>query len=91
MELKCSLCKTTYEFIYIKGEPLPPNFPFCSKRCKSIDLGKWLNEEYCISTPLPEMEKLTEIERKILTEFQDLTEFQKETLARLLGNEVETE
>jgi len=21
-------------------------FPFCSDRCKSIDLGKWLNEEY---------------------------------------------
>ena len=21
-------------------------FPFCSVRCKTIDLGKWLNEEY---------------------------------------------
>lgn len=21
-------------------------FPFCSDRCKSIDLGKWLNEDY---------------------------------------------
>ena len=21
-------------------------FPFCSDRCKTIDLGKWLNEEY---------------------------------------------
>jgi endogenous inhibitor of DNA gyrase (YacG/DUF329 family) len=21
-------------------------FPFCSARCKSIDLGKWLSEEY---------------------------------------------
>jgi hypothetical protein len=21
-------------------------FPFCSNRCKTIDLGKWLNEEY---------------------------------------------
>ena len=81
MKLKCSLCKTTYEFIYIKGESLPPNFPFCSKRCKSIDLGKWLNEEYRISTPLLE----TETERQILAEFQE------ETLARLLSDEVETE
>ncbi len=80
MKLKCSLCKTTYEFIYIKDEPLPPNFPFCSKRCKSIDLGKWLNEEYRVSTPLLE----TETERQILSEFQE------ETLARLLGDEVET-
>ncbi len=25
-----------------------PYRPFCSKRCKLIDLGKWLNEEYRI-------------------------------------------
>ncbi len=23
-----------------------PSFPFCSARCKTVDLGKWLNEEY---------------------------------------------
>jgi len=27
-------------------------FPFCSERCKLLDLGKWLNEEYKIETPL---------------------------------------
>jgi endogenous inhibitor of DNA gyrase (YacG/DUF329 family) len=21
-------------------------FPFCSERCRQVDLGKWLNEEY---------------------------------------------
>ncbi len=26
-------------------------FPFCSTRCKQIDLGKWLNEEYRIPVP----------------------------------------
>ena len=26
-------------------------FPFCTSRCKSIDLGKWLNEEYRVPTP----------------------------------------
>jgi endogenous inhibitor of DNA gyrase (YacG/DUF329 family) len=25
-----------------------PSFPFCSPRCKTVDLGKWLNEEYCV-------------------------------------------
>ncbi len=25
-----------------------PCFPFCSKRCKLIDLGRWLDEEYRI-------------------------------------------
>jgi endogenous inhibitor of DNA gyrase (YacG/DUF329 family) len=29
-----------------KGRAENPAFPFCSPRCKSIDLGKWLNEEY---------------------------------------------
>ncbi len=22
------------------------SFPFCSPRCKTVDLGKWLNEDY---------------------------------------------
>jgi hypothetical protein len=26
-------------------------FPFCSRRCKLIDLGKWLGEEYRIAGP----------------------------------------
>ncbi len=35
------------------SELLPPrqenkNFPFCSTRCKQIDLGRWLNEEYTL-------------------------------------------
>ncbi len=27
-------------------------FPFCSKRCKTIDLGKWLSGNYVISRPV---------------------------------------
>jgi endogenous inhibitor of DNA gyrase (YacG/DUF329 family) len=27
--------------------------PFCSRRCKLIDLGKWLSEEHAISESLP--------------------------------------
>ncbi len=26
--------------------------PFCSKRCKLVDLGKWLKEEHAICDPL---------------------------------------
>lgn len=25
-----------------------PAFPFCSPRCRAIDLGRWLNEDYRI-------------------------------------------
>ena len=27
-------------------------FPFCSERCKLVDLGKWFGEEYRIASPL---------------------------------------
>jgi uncharacterized protein len=25
-----------------------PEFPFCSRRCKLIDLGRWLGEAYSV-------------------------------------------
>ncbi|HEY1221773.1 MAG: DNA gyrase inhibitor YacG [Bryobacteraceae bacterium] len=28
-------------------------FPFCSERCRTIDLGNWASGKYVISTPLP--------------------------------------
>jgi hypothetical protein len=33
--------------------------PFCSERCKLIDLGKWANEDYRVAQPAGEQE-LTE-------------------------------
>ncbi len=29
-----------------------PSAPFCSARCKMVDLSKWLGEEHIISSPL---------------------------------------
>jgi endogenous inhibitor of DNA gyrase (YacG/DUF329 family) len=42
MKIKCPICKkvTTWEE--------NPNRPFCSERCKLIDLGKWAEAEYRI-------------------------------------------
>ena len=39
------------------GEACPPREsnparPFCSPRCKDIDLGRWFGEDYVISRPL---------------------------------------
>ena len=31
-------------------------FPFCSERCRLIDLGKWASGGYVISTPLSDSE-----------------------------------
>ncbi|HEX4086887.1 MAG TPA: DNA gyrase inhibitor YacG [Chthoniobacteraceae bacterium] len=44
--IKCPVCGKENDFT---AEPLGP---FCSHRCKLIDLGKWLNEEYRVSEPL---------------------------------------
>jgi endogenous inhibitor of DNA gyrase (YacG/DUF329 family) len=40
MQITCPICKkkTTWEE--------NPNRPFCSERCKLVDLGKWADEEY---------------------------------------------
>ena len=41
----CPICK--------KSVPLSgPEMPFCSERCRLIDLGNWSAEKYVISTPL---------------------------------------
>ena len=31
-------------------------FPFCSERCRAIDLGKWASGAYVISSPLNDPE-----------------------------------
>lgn len=45
-QVNCPICRKTVDFF---AKPLGP---FCSDRCKMIDLGKWLGEEYTISEPL---------------------------------------
>lgn len=42
---KCPNCKKPVE-------DEAPTRPFCSVRCKDVDLGRWLNEEYRISRPM---------------------------------------
>ncbi len=34
-----------------------PDYPFCSARCKTIDLGAWSAEDYVISRPLNESDE----------------------------------
>ena len=33
-----------------------PEFPFCSERCRTIDLGNWASGKYVIHEPLPSSE-----------------------------------
>lgn len=43
--MKCPICKKAVE-------PSAEFFPFCSERCKIIDLGNWASEKYVVSTPI---------------------------------------
>lgn len=44
----CPTCRKTVP----DQPPLPDLFPFCSKRCKLVDLGRWFNGDYSIERDL---------------------------------------
>jgi endogenous inhibitor of DNA gyrase (YacG/DUF329 family) len=41
----CPICKK-------EVQATDPFMPFCSDRCRIIDLGNWASEKYVISTPV---------------------------------------
>jgi endogenous inhibitor of DNA gyrase (YacG/DUF329 family) len=45
LRLKCPICKKPVK----AGNE---EFPFCSARCRLIDLGKWASGAYVISSPV---------------------------------------
>ena len=49
--LRCPTCRT----LVLAGDA---SFPFCSDRCRLIDLGKWASGGYVISTPVTDPEML---------------------------------
>ena len=53
--LRCPTCKT----IVLRSDE---HFPFCSDRCRLVDLGKWASGGYRISSPVLDPELLEEAE-----------------------------
>lgn len=53
--LRCPTCRK----LVLRDEP---EFPFCSERCRTIDLGKWASGGYVISTPINDPESGGEAE-----------------------------
>lgn len=53
-EQKVLRCPTCHAVVTQKDE----NFPFCSDRCRSVDLGKWASGVYRISSPIVDPEVL---------------------------------
>ncbi len=57
-KVRCPQCGrlTTWE-----GNPYRP---FCSERCKLIDLGRWLSEDYRIKVPLEGLEEVHDLKEE---------------------------
>lgn len=57
-KIKALRCPTCRMLVTAKD----PEFPFCSDRCRVIDLGKWASEAYRISSPVHDPDLLDELE-----------------------------
>ena len=50
VKLRCPICKKPVK-------STGPDSPFCSDRCRMIDLGKWASGQYVISSPVTDAEE----------------------------------
>ncbi len=57
LKLKCPICKKP-----VTGHD--QDFPFCSERCRLVDLGKWASGGYVISSPVQEGDDIEDLSRE---------------------------
>jgi hypothetical protein len=50
LNLRCPICKK-------EVKSTDAGFPFCSDRCRTIDLGKWASGGYVVSSPVTDSEE----------------------------------
>jgi endogenous inhibitor of DNA gyrase (YacG/DUF329 family) len=55
MKHNCPICRAAVD------SETNAEFPFCSERCKDIDLGNWATERYVISEPAFDEEALEKL------------------------------
>jgi uncharacterized protein len=60
MEYRCPICKRPTD------SARDADFPFCSERCKLLDLGAWSAEKYVVSDPIFDEEQIPEGDRSAL-------------------------
>jgi uncharacterized protein len=58
MKHRCPICKAATESAVHK------EFPFCSERCRLLDLGAWASEKYVVSDPVFDEAELDELDRE---------------------------
>jgi endogenous inhibitor of DNA gyrase (YacG/DUF329 family) len=64
LALRCPICRT----LVLRTQE---DFPFCSDRCRTIDLGKWASGGYVISTKINDPELLEDIAEQQSRQKQD--------------------
>lgn len=60
MKYKCPTCKKETD------SATDADFPFCSERCRLLDLGAWAAEEYVVSEPIFDEDEIPEADRRAL-------------------------
>jgi uncharacterized protein len=56
VKLRCPICKKS-----VKSSD--PEFPFCSERCRIVDLGKWASGAYVVTSPVRDTSEAVEEQR----------------------------
>ena len=54
---RCPICKTLLPNINV------PTFPFCSDRCRLLDLNNWIEGKYTLSRPLDPTDEIEDLRR----------------------------
>lgn len=62
MKYNCPICKKETD------SEKDADFPFCSERCRLLDLGAWASEKYVVSDPIFDEEEIPEADRGALRE-----------------------
>ena len=60
MKHSCPICKKPTD------PQKDPEFPFCSERCRTLDLGAWSAEKYVVSEPIFDQQEIPEADRRAL-------------------------
>jgi len=71
---RCPICKSSTD------SEKQRDFPFCSERCRTMDLGNWSSERYVVSDPVfdeEELEKTEEGRKTIILDLNESDDFQR--------------
>ena len=65
MKASCPICKRPTD------SEAHAEFPFCSERCRLLDLGNWASERYVISSPAFDESMFENLERQLSVADED--------------------